>query len=90
LVLLDVREGYWGIADRGIYFLMPATGTSPVATALRFFDFASATVSTVAAPPALWENVHNGVSVSHDGRFVLWTQLDNAIKDLMLIDPWKP
>ena len=89
LVLPDVREGYWGIADKGIYFLTPAIGASPAATSLRFFDVASGTVSTVAAPPAEWRKLLPGFSVSRDGRFVVWTQLDNAIRDLMLIAPWK-
>jgi hypothetical protein len=34
--------------------------------------------------------VGGGLSVPRDGRFVLWTQVDEQTTDLMLIDPWKP
>lgn len=90
LVVPDVLEGYWSVADTGIYFLTPTTGVSPVAIALKFFDFASGRVSSIASPPGQWDKVMTGFSVSRDGKFVFWTQQDNAIKDLMLIAPWKP
>lgn len=90
LVVPDAREGFWGVADKGIYFVNPPLTTVPAATTLKYFDFASRTVSTLAVPPGLWRKLLPGFSVSRDGRFVVWTQLDNAIRDLMLIDPWGP
>src|SRR5207247_251888 len=98
LLLPEVREGYWGVADKGIYFLVgvladvgnPATDRSAETVALKFYDFGTMAVSAVPGPPALRQNVRNGFSVSRDGKFVIWTQLDNAIKDLMMIAPWKP
>jgi Tol biopolymer transport system component len=89
-VLPDIREGYWGVADKGIYFLAPIPGSGSDSTTLRFFDFASRRVSVLVAPPGQWEYLSYGFSVSRDGRFVFWTRIDNVIDDLMLIDPWKP
>jgi len=84
-ILPDVRDGYWAVADSGIFFLV--LGPEDI---LRFFAFATGTVSTVPAPPGGWGNVAPGFSAARDGRFVLWTRTDNTISDLMLIDPWTP
>jgi Tol biopolymer transport system component len=84
-VLSDVRDGYWAVADSGIFFFV--LGPKDV---LRFFAFATGTVSTLPPPPGGWGFLHPGFSATRDGRFVLWTRLDNSIRDLMLIDPWTP
>jgi Tol biopolymer transport system component len=89
LVLPDVREGWWAITDNGIYYLVRAVAGSPAATTLKFLDFASSTVSTVPGPPTL-PSVGRGFAMPRDGRFMLWTQVDNTATDLMLIDPWTP
>jgi Tol biopolymer transport system component len=89
-VLPDVREGWWGVADTGIYFLTAsATGLSG-AGSLRFFDFATATVTTVAAPSTLSRAVQPGFAVSREGTSVFWAQIDAVSRDLMVIDPWQP
>ncbi|MGQ0639841.1 MAG: hypothetical protein ACT4P6_03575 [Gemmatimonadaceae bacterium] len=90
LVLADVREGFWAVADKGIYFVIRTPAGQGKETPLKFFDFASATVATVASLPTAERNLSPGFSASRDGRFMIWTQLDNSIRDLMLIDPWKP
>lgn len=84
-ILSDVREDYWAVADSGIFFLV--LGPEDV---LRFFAFATGVVSTLPPPPGGWGKLDPGFSAARDGRFVLWTRLDNAIRDLMLIDPWTP
>jgi Tol biopolymer transport system component len=89
-VLSDVRDGYWAVADSGIFFLVPWTEGSTVPDALRFFAFATGTVSILPAPPGGWGHLVPGFSAARDGRFVLWTRVDSEISDLMLIDPWTP
>jgi Tol biopolymer transport system component len=84
-VLSDVRDGYWAVADSGIFFLV--LGPEDV---LRFFAFATGVVSTVPPPPGGWGILAPGFSAAPNGRFVLWTRRDNSIRDLMLIDPWIP
>jgi Tol biopolymer transport system component len=86
-VIPDVREGYWGVADHGVYFLAPGANGM---TALKFFDFRLSTVSDLASPAVPWARLTPGFSVSRDGRYVFWTQRDHAVRDLMLIDPWQP
>jgi Tol biopolymer transport system component len=87
MILPDVRSGFWGVADRGIYFLTPPPDGTQGPTTLNVFDFERNAVLQVPTPPVRF--AHSGFSVSRDGRFVFWTQVDAAIKDLMLIDPWK-
>jgi Tol biopolymer transport system component len=87
-ILSDVRDGYWAVADSGIFFLVRRPEGSTALTALRFFAFATGTVSTLPAPAGGWETLVPGFSAARDGRFVLWTRLDNAIRDVMVIDPW--
>jgi hypothetical protein len=83
-VLPDVRDGYWAVADSGIFFLVLGPED------LRFFAFATGLVSTVSPPPGGWGYPVPGFAAARDGRFVLWTRRDNSIRDLMLIDPWTP
>jgi hypothetical protein len=89
-VLPDVRDGYCAVADSGIFFLVPRPEGTNVPGALRFFAFATGTVSTLPAPPGGWEYLARGFSAAPDGRFVLWTRSDKPIRDVMLIDPWTP
>jgi len=89
-VLSDVRDGYWAVADSGIFFLVPRPEGSTVPAALKFFAFATGTVSTQPAPPGGWEYLLPGFSSAADGRFVLWTRLDSAVRDVMLIGTWTP
>lgn len=88
LVLPEVHEGWWAMSDTGIYYFVRTPAGSPNATTLRFFEFASSRVSTVPGPPTP-ASIGGGLSVPRDGRFVLWTQVDQRTTDLMLIDSWK-
>ena len=67
--------------DRGIYFITPARTGAPAA--IRLFDFASAQVRrlmTLTKPP------RPGLDVSPDGKWLLYSQLDHAGSDLMLVE----
>jgi Tol biopolymer transport system component len=90
LILSNVRDGYWAVADSGIFFVVPRREGPTVSEGLKFFAFATGTVSILPAPPGGWGYLTPGFSAARDGRFVLWTRTDNAISDLMLIDPWTP
>jgi Tol biopolymer transport system component len=83
LVLSEAREGHWAVADTGIAFIAAAAERS----SLRFFDFATRTVRTLATlPGTAW----TGFAISRDARIALWSRPDSSQSDLMLIDPWKP
>jgi hypothetical protein len=84
LVLPDVREAYWGIADPGIAFVAPPDSGTADST-LRFFDFSTRQISTLAA---LRGSAWTGFAISRDARTAIWTAPDSSQSDLMLIDPW--
>ena len=83
--------GWWGVADRGIYYVdfsaLPATTPRP----LVFFSFEAQQVSQVAAIEKIARNINAAFSVSRDGRWVLWEYADPdlARTTLWLIDNFR-
>jgi Tol biopolymer transport system component len=77
--------GYFGIVSEGIYFAAPEQHRG----AIKFFDFHSRNVTTV----AYWEKEPfagaPGMAVSPDGRWILYVQLDEARNNLMLADNFR-
>ena len=82
-VLDQVLQGNWAILNHGIYFARPEVRSG---TAIRFFSFATRQVTPVAVleksliqgPPAL--------TVSPNGRWILYAQLDQSGSDVMLVE----
>ena len=88
-VLESVRFGYWAVANSGIYFIdfdVPSDAPRPV----RFFDFQSRQVTQVGTVEntASWSNTP-GFAISPDGRWLLYTSLESADADLMLVDNFR-
>jgi hypothetical protein len=90
LILPDLRDGYWSVAEYGIYYLVPWIEGSTVPTTLKFYNFMTRSVSDLPGPADEWGHLLPGFSAARSGQFVLWTRLDKAVRDLMLIDPWTP
>ena len=90
LVMPDVRDGFWGVADRGIAYIPFETGNADGTFDIRFFDFASRRSSLMVRLRAPLMPLSPGFAVSRDGRSVYWTQVDTDRDDVMLIDPWVP
>ena len=88
-VVPDVRENLWGVGEHGVGFLVSDPKQSPGAPTIRFFDFASREISTLATLSVRPERLSPGFSVTRDLRTVLWTQIDELQSDVMLIDPWQ-
>jgi hypothetical protein len=85
-ILAEVEQHLWGVADDGIAFVAQSSANSPKA-AIKFMSFANGEISTLAVLPT--PKVMSGFSIARDGRSALWPQVDTALNDLMLIDPWK-
>jgi Tol biopolymer transport system component len=80
-VLPSVVNRAFSLVNDGIYFI-PEPGTDEKSS-IQFLSFATGKVKTVAPiskPPA------EGVSVSPDGRSILFTQVDQDSSDLMLVE----
>ena len=53
---------------------------------MRFYDFATHAVKEIAGLPGAPAPYVGGISVSRDGRYVLYSQIDETASDLMLVD----
>jgi Tol biopolymer transport system component/DNA-binding winged helix-turn-helix (wHTH) protein len=95
-VLGDMPVGFhrtqWTVAPKGIYFV-PGMGVSgrsyafgrraDAAHSVRYFDFATKQVRQVFEAERVF---NDGLSVSSDGRWILYTQEDQESSDIMVVD----
>ncbi len=70
--------GVWALAPGGIYF---ASADAP--QSLRYFDFAG---KRIRESFTLHRDLESGLSVSPDGRSILYVQRDDVSGDIMLVD----
>jgi len=77
---------WWKLARGGIYFFDGSASPTP----LRFFDFATKRVRTITAldfgfrigRPTTWD-------LSADGQWILFTRVDQAESDIMLVEDFR-
>ena len=74
-------SAWWVPTAAGIYFI--AEGPVPQ---VRFYDFATRAVKEIADLPGAPAPYVGGISVSRDGRYVIYSQIDETASDLMLVD----
>ena len=74
-------SAWWVPTAAGIYFI--AQGPVPQ---VRFYDFATRGVKEIANLPGAPAPYVGGISVSRDGRYVIYSQIDETASDLMLVD----
>jgi Tol biopolymer transport system component len=91
-LVLDVHKaGYWSawtVVEQGIFFLTAENLDRP---AIEFFSFTTGRVTEIAAltkPFRYWTNPV-GLSVSPDGRWVLYTQGDREEMDITLVENFR-
>jgi Tol biopolymer transport system component/DNA-binding winged helix-turn-helix (wHTH) protein len=68
----------WTLVPGGIYFV-PATAPR----SMRYFDFATKQIRTVFE---LDKDFDGGLSISPDGRWILYAQVDEVDSDIMLVE----
>ena len=71
----------WTVVPEGIYFVPAAAPKS-----LRYFDFATRQVRPVFEVSKRFEQI---LSVSPDGRWILYTQIDEPKIDIMLVENFR-
>lgn len=71
-------EESWAVTQQGIYFPRYVPTRS-----IRYYDFATQSTRNAAPLPGAYFSGH---SVSPDGRFLIYTQLDRTEDDLMLVE----
>jgi len=70
----------WAVIDGGIYFL---TAEPPPRPVINFFSFATNKVKQIAK---VEKEAFVGLSVSPDGRWLIYTQIDDRGSDIMLMN----
>jgi dipeptidyl aminopeptidase/acylaminoacyl peptidase len=83
-VLPSVAWRAFTLINDGIYFIPQPSADGKYS--IHFLSFATGRVKTVApisAPPRL------GLTVSRDGRYLLYTQIDEQSSDLMLVENFR-
>ena len=86
LVLDHHRAGYWRhwtVVEQGIYF---ATAENPQQPLIEFFSFATGQVTPVVTLEKEIGKGLSGLSVSPDGRWLIWSQIDQEGSDIMLVE----
>jgi Tol biopolymer transport system component len=78
--------GYWALVDRGIYYLNTEGLQHPT---IEFFDFATGRRKQIAVmekPASLWSP---GLAISPDQRSILYTQVDQDVSDITLVENFR-
>ena len=82
-VLPSVVSDAFSLVKEGIYFI---PGPPFTKSSIQFLSFVTGKVKTVAPMSA---PAFSGLSVSPDGRTLLFSQLDNVVSDLMLVENFR-
>jgi serine/threonine protein kinase/WD40 repeat protein len=80
-VLESVLPGGWDVTDKGLYFLSGQI--------IQFMSFANRKLTKIGeiAKPGTFAAPH--FSVTRDGRWIAWSQLDHEDSDLMLLENFR-
>jgi Tol biopolymer transport system component len=77
---------YWAVLDDGIYFVAPAASARP---ALKFLSFSTRRVTQLGVLARDPLQGPPGLSISPDGRWILYAQTDQTISDIMLVENFR-
>jgi Tol biopolymer transport system component len=74
---------YWAVMEDGIYFYDAGT------KAFEFFSFATRKITRIAKPEKEPFRHNAGFSVSPDGRWILCSQIDQDMSNIMLVENFR-
>lgn len=84
-ILDQVPEGYWSVAEQGIYLL----NTKATPLAIILYSFATGQVRKIVAVERAPQWITPGLAVSPDGRWILYAQVDQQDSDIMLVENFR-
>ncbi len=89
-VIESVHSGNWAVTEHGIYFLDFDAVPAAQATPLKFYGFETHTIIQVGVISKIQlTGGANSFSISPDGRWVIWRQLDRSESNIMLIENFR-
>ena len=74
---------FWAVTQKGIYF---ATANEPARPVIEFFNFTNRKVTTIATLYKPLSPSDPGLTISPNGRSLLFGQMDQSGSDLMLVE----
>jgi dipeptidyl aminopeptidase/acylaminoacyl peptidase len=74
----------WEGSAKGIYFVSPSKSTT-----LQFFNFSNQQITRIRELPVAPARTYRGLSVSPDGRSMLYLQLDPALTNVMVVSNFR-
>jgi Tol biopolymer transport system component len=79
--------GYWALAEKGVYFLeWPGPGKSATIWWQPLAGGARIQLGFVVGPPVVGDS---GFTVSPDGRYLLYSEVDQAGSDLLILEHYR-
>src|SRR5262249_33341612 len=92
-VLDDIAQSAFALVDKGIYFIdQPANASIALPnrsigeTRLQYLDLSTGKLTMVSRNLG---NVGLGMTVSPDGRTILYTRIDSPVDDLMIVENFR-
>jgi eukaryotic-like serine/threonine-protein kinase len=84
--------GGWALTGRGICFMVAPPDSSSANPVIKFYAFDNRHVTTIrefSKDVTLMYSINNPLSISPDGRWVLYTRIDQDSRDLMLVENFR-
>jgi Tol biopolymer transport system component len=78
----------WTVTSEGIYYLVTATG-SGARTLVRFYSFKTGKTNEAGTVEGAVSLDFSGISVSPDGRWLLYSHIAEISSDLMMVDHFR-
>jgi Tol biopolymer transport system component len=76
----------WTVTDEGFYFVVASSNTQ---SAIKFFSFSTGTEKTIAEIDRIPPNGVSGLTLSPDGKFLLFPLFAQRGSDLMMIENFR-
>ena len=76
--------GHWAVKQQGIYFFAPEDDKG--SSGINFHDFATGETKKILT---IDKPILESIEISPDGRTILYTQVDEAGSDLMLVENFR-
>jgi hypothetical protein len=83
--LSEITASAWAPSPGGIYWLDATTFSSRYISLLRSFDAKTRKITSVGEVRAWVIPTATGFGISEDERYLVWSQLDRDVQDLMLV-----
>ena len=84
--------GGWALTGQGICFMVAPPDSVLANPAIKFYAFDNRQVTTIrefSRDITIMDSLNNPLSISHDGRWILYTEIEQAGSDLILVENFR-